>query len=79
MRKTLFGTIAATIMLANGAFGPCAYAAPLSASAASDAAIASGFVIQRVVNVCGSHGCVPVQTKRVIRRQKPGSVAAHHI
>jgi hypothetical protein len=32
-----------------------------------------------VANVCGSAGCAPVQTKRIIHHQKPGNTAPHHI
>jgi hypothetical protein len=47
--------------------------APASIPHNSDAAL-----IQRVVNVCGSNGCVRVETQRVVHH-KPGSVAAKHI
>ncbi len=42
----------------------------------SDAARAA--VIRKVVSVCGTNGCAPVQTKRIYH-QKPGSIAAKHI
>jgi hypothetical protein len=38
-----------------------------------------GTLIQQVVSVCGVHGCVPVQTKRIIHHQKPGNKVPHHI
>jgi hypothetical protein len=36
-------------------------------------------IVQKVVAVCGNHGCVQVQTKRIIHRQKPGNTVPHHI
>jgi hypothetical protein len=51
-----------------------AAAAPASAMPAAHAAAP----VERVANVCGRNGCVPVQTKRVVHT-KPGSVAAKHI
>jgi hypothetical protein len=49
---------------------PIATASPASSSASS--------IVQRIANVCGTNGCVRVQTQRV-RHQKPGSVPAKHI
>lgn len=33
---------------------------------------------QAIVSVCGTNGCVKVQTHKIVR-QKPGSVASKHI
>jgi hypothetical protein len=30
--------------------------------------------VQKVANVCGSNGCVRVQTQRVVKHQKAGNV-----
>jgi len=38
-----------------------------------------GTLIQRVVSVCGAHGCAIVQTKRIVHHQKPGNKVPHHI
>ena len=36
-------------------------------------------LVQTVAAVCGNHGCVQVQTKRVIHHQKPGNTVPHHL
>lgn len=36
-------------------------------------------IVQKVAAVCGNHGCVQVQTKRVIHHQRPGNTVPHHI
>lgn len=36
-------------------------------------------MVQKVVAVCGNHGCVQVQTKRIIHHQKRGNTVPHHI
>jgi hypothetical protein len=74
MRKALFPMAATTIVLVSGALCHGTRAMPAASVSAANRA-----VFQPIVNVCGTHGCVPVQTKRIIRRQKPGSIAAHHI
>lgn len=70
MRQVILAAIAAAAILSGG---PVARSTEAMAPAAYDA------LIWKVVNVCGTRGCAPVQTKRVIRRQKPGEVAKHHI
>jgi hypothetical protein len=47
--------------------------------AALDGAAAQAAIVRQVVNVCGMHGCVQVQTKRVIHHQKSGNTVPHHI
>jgi hypothetical protein len=50
-----------------------------SAMAIMPATIGPGArIIHKVVNVCGSRGCMPVQTKRV-QHHKSGAVPAKHI
>jgi hypothetical protein len=51
--------------------------APLSTPMAT--AITEPSIVQKVVAVCGNHGCVQVQTKRIIHHQKPGNTAPHRI
>ena len=78
MRKMFLAIAASTAVLVGGVLCHSACAMPV-ASAVSLTSAANGAMFQPVVNVCGTHGCMPVQTKRIIRRQKPGSIAAHHI
>jgi hypothetical protein len=44
---------------------------PLRPSAATAAPV------QTIANVCGSNGCVRVQTQRVVKQQKSGNVIPH--
>lgn len=77
MRGTLLTGLATAALLLSGPFAYHAKAAILAPAPMLDGGNAAG--IQHVTNVCGSNGCVRVQTQRVIKRPKPGSVAAHHI
>jgi energy-converting hydrogenase Eha subunit C len=77
MRKTLLTAVAAAAILSGGMLGHAAAAMTCAAPAALDVAAAHA-AFQQVTNVCGTNGCVRVQTQRV-RHQKPGSVAAQHI
>jgi hypothetical protein len=61
------GTAAA--VLGIGLFYNVAFA--FSAPAAQ--ALTAPRVIEPVVNVCGTNGCAPVQTKKVIHHRKPGN------
>ncbi len=72
MRSFLAAVAAA--MLFGAMTGQCVMAMTSAA-----APVARSALIQRVVSVCGVHGCVPVQTKRVIHHQKPGNTVPHHI
>ncbi len=80
MRKTLLTALltalAAATILSGGMLGHAAAAMTRAAPALDVAAAHAAF--QQVTNVCGTNGCVRVQTQRV-RHQKPGSVAAQHI
>ncbi len=76
MRATLLTTLAAAAVLSGGFFGDQASAFTLAAPSALAAAPA--LLVQRVVNVCGPAGCVPVQTKKA-RHFKNGSAVGQHI
>jgi hypothetical protein len=76
MREILLTAFAAAMVLAAGAAG--SEAITFTARSALGATAVQAPLVQQVVNVCGSNGCAPVQTKRV-QHQKPGSVAAKHI
>jgi hypothetical protein len=78
MRGTLFTALAVAFVLSTGVSGHRAEAAPFGPPSALGAA-ASAAVVQQVANVCGSSGCVRVQTQRIVRRQKPGMVSGNHI
>lgn len=73
MRQVFLAAIAAAAILSGGSVARSTEAMAPAAPAAYDA------LVWKVVNVCGTRGCALVQTKRVIRRQKPGEVAKHHI
>ena len=70
---TVLSLVLASILWTGIVPGDAEAGTPAPLSVTSDAP-----VIQRVTNVCGSNGCVRVQTQRV-HHQKPGSVAAKHI
>jgi hypothetical protein len=76
MREMLLTAVTTATILLAGPLG--AKAMSLVIPAALDVAAARTAHVQEVVNVCGTNGCVPVQTKRV-RHTRPGSVAAQHI
>jgi len=77
MRKILFTTAAAAIILASGVLGHRAEAMTLIAPAALGAAAAHAAVVHRVVNVCGSNGCAVIQTKKVVHHKAPNIAAKH--
>ena len=76
MRTTFLTIFAAAAMLSGGSFGYQAEAFTMTAPATLGAALPS--LIQPVANICGSTGCVPVQTKKV-QRFKNGSAVGQHI
>ena len=78
MRDIVCTACVAAILAAGGVLIQRAEAFTPPTPSAFSAAAASGDRIRQVVNVCGSNGCAPVQTKRV-QHQKPGAVAAKHI
>lgn len=65
MPKIMLVALAATLLLAGGLRADCAVAMTLAPLAAYHAASGRAAPIERVTNICGSNGCVPVQTKRV--------------
>ena len=74
MRRNLLSSLAVASLLASGLAARQADALPAGpATIGGDAA-----PVWRVTNVCGTNGCVRVQTQR-IHHQKPGSVAKNHI
>ncbi|HTR00724.1 MAG TPA: hypothetical protein VMH83_12060 [Candidatus Acidoferrum sp.] len=76
MRTTLLTALAAAAILSGGFFADNASAFTLAAPSALAATPA--LLVQRVANVCGPTGCVPVQTKKV-RHFKNGSAVGQHI
>jgi hypothetical protein len=82
--RTVFAVVVAAVILSS-AFDYGAAAVVLGMRAAVDlhaprAVAIEPVVIEPVVNVCGTNGCAPVQTKRITRRQKkPGNNLPHHI
>jgi hypothetical protein len=70
MRAILLTAFATMGALSSGAAVRQADAAmPLNARPSTVAAL-----VQTVANVCGSAGCVRVQTQRVVKHQKAGNV-----
>ncbi len=78
MRGILLTSVTVASILSGGVFGHGAEAMTLTSLSAARVAAADSARVQRIANVCGTNGCVRVQTQRV-RHQKPGSVAANHI
>jgi hypothetical protein len=70
MRAILLTAFAIMSVLLSGAAMRQADAAmPIGARSSTLAA-----PVQEVANVCGSNGCVRVQTQRVVKHQKAGNV-----
>ncbi|HXX02868.1 MAG TPA: hypothetical protein VEJ37_00940 [Xanthobacteraceae bacterium] len=78
MRRILVGGLTATMLLCGGLLTLRADALTCPGSATVRGAVRAA-IVEQVVNVCGSHGCVPVQTKRVIHHQKPGNTVPGRI
>ncbi len=76
MRAALLTALAAAAILSGGFVNNHASAMP--AAALSLLGGAPALLVQRVVNVCGPVGCLPVQTKKV-RHFKNGSAVGQHI
>jgi hypothetical protein len=64
---TAFATMG--VLLSGAAIRQADAAVPISARPSTVAAF-----MQKVANVCGSNGCVRVQTQRVVKHQKAGNV-----
>ena len=73
MSKTLLAAVATASLLSIGMLGTRAAAMPL---ALPSAASARGTFVERVMNVCGMNGCVPVQTKRILRPRRVGNLVS---
>jgi hypothetical protein len=78
MRGIMLTSVAVAAIFSGGTLGLPAQALTLSVQPAAHGAAVDSARLQYVANVCGTNGCVRVQTERV-RHQKPGSVAGHHI
>jgi hypothetical protein len=76
MRGILPSNLAVASMLLSGLVAGDAAAATLAPAPITSGGNAP--FVQPVTNVCGSNGCVRVQTQRV-QHHKPGSAAAKHI
>jgi hypothetical protein len=75
MREMLFAALAAAVLVASAMPGDRARAMAGVAPALQVTAPGAG-LFHRVVNVCGSNGCVKVQTQRVVKRHPP--TPPHH-
>lgn len=71
MRGFLLPALAAAVVLAGTLLGHRAEAAPLAAPSALGIGVANTTLIERAANVCGSNGCVRVQTARLRKHQIP--------
>ena len=78
MRQTLLAGLAAAMLLFAALLTPRADAMTRAGSAMVHGSVRAA-IVEQVVNVCGVHGCVPVQTKRVIHHQKPGNTVPGRI
>jgi len=76
MHKVLLAALAAATVLAGGMLGHPAEAMTPATPLAPGIAGADAALVRRVVNVCGSNGCVKVQTQRV--RKRPPPPPPHH-
>jgi hypothetical protein len=78
MRATLFGALAIAAVLSGGVFDGRAEAMTRAAPSTLRAVAARTALVQRVATVCGTNGCVKVQTHRIVHH-KPGAIGANHI
>jgi hypothetical protein len=77
MRGTILTALVVAGILSGGGLSHRAEAMALAAHSPPGAAAAQP-AVQQVANVCGSNGCVRVQTQKV-KHQKPGNLGGHHI
>jgi len=78
MRQILLAALAAAAVLAGGG-APDRAAAMVPAHASPPGlAAANAGLVNRVVNVCGTNGCVRVQTQRIVKRHPPPLPQPHH-
>jgi len=71
MRKIFLAALAAAAVLAGGMLGGGRAAAMVPAASSGRGLAADAGLVQPVLNVCGSNGCVKVQTQRVVKRHPP--------
>jgi hypothetical protein len=76
MRMTFLSTLAAAAILFGGFLGNQAEAFTATAPSALGGALSS--LVRPVANLCGTVGCMPVQTKK-IRHFKNGTAVGQHI
>jgi hypothetical protein len=72
MRKTLLTAVAAPTLLFAGILGNQVGAMPVVMPSALGAASPDAALVRRITNVCGTNGCVRVQTQRVVHHRVPG-------
>jgi hypothetical protein len=70
MREMFFAALAAAALVAGAMPSERAQAMTVAPSAPG-AAAPGARLIHHAVNVCGSNGCVKVQTQRVVKRHPP--------
>jgi hypothetical protein len=76
MRQISLAALAAAAILAAGL--PLGRAAAMMPGAPSARGLAADLgLLQRAVNVCGSNGCVKVETHRVVKRHPPPPLPHH--
>jgi hypothetical protein len=76
MRTTFLSTLAAAAILFGGFLGNQAEAFTATAPSALGGALSS--LVRPAANLCGTVGCMPVQTKK-IRHFKNGTAVGQHI
>lgn len=73
MRAVVFTVLATVgVLLSGTAVRQADAAMPFRANAATAAHVQT--YVQTIANVCGSNGCMRVQTQRVVKQQKAGNV-----
>ena len=78
MRNTLLTAFLAAAIVAGVMHANRAEAMTLAAPSALNAAAADASLVQHVTAVCGSNGCVPVQTSRPRKKIYPLGMAKPH-
>jgi hypothetical protein len=79
MSKTLLAALVSAALLSTAMLGSRAAAMTPASPSALAAASPRGALVERVTNICGLNGCVPVQTKRIIRPRPVGNLVSRPI
>jgi hypothetical protein len=78
MRKIFLAALAVAAVLGGGMLGGGWAAAMVPAASSGRGLAGDAGLVRRVLNVCGTNGCVKVQTQRVVKRHPPAPPPMPH-